>query len=140
MISVIVPTFNRREVLSRCLQALTEQDCPHSEYEVIVVVDGSTDGTQAFLKSLRTSFNLKVIDQANRGAAAARNAGLLAAAHKIVLFLDDDLICESNVVSEHIKAHESQERVLAFGPVLVETGEAGSAAKRATRKFYGEKV
>lgn len=140
MISVIVPTFNRREVLSRCLQALAQQDCPQSAFEVIVVVKGSTDGTQAFLDSLQTSLTLKVIDQANRGAAAARNTGLLAAAHKIVFFLDDNLICEPKAISEHIRAHESQTGILAFGPVLVQDRRAGSAAKRATRKFYADEV
>ena len=74
MISVIVTTFNRREILARCLQALAEQELPASQYEIIVVIDGSTDGTQAYLQTLRFEAALRVIDQPNRGLAAARNA------------------------------------------------------------------
>ena len=140
MISVVVTTFNRREMLSRCLQSLADQDCSHSEYEVIVVVDGSTDGTREYLRSLRTDIALRVIHQPNRGLAAARNAGLSAATQKVVMFLDDDLICSSQVISEHIRAHESKERVIAFGPVLVSSEKSERAALRATQKFYAAEI
>ena len=140
MISVIVTTYNRRELLSRCLQLLAEQDCPRSEYEVVVVVDGSTDGTQELLRSLQTDVAVRVIDQPNRGLAAARNAGLSAAAHKVVLFLDDDLMCAPQVISEHIRAHDNEERVLAFGPVLVSSEKSEHAAARATQNFYAEDI
>lgn len=140
MISVIVATYNRREVLGRCLQALAEQDFPASEYEIIVVVDGSTDGTQEFLRTLEIAPTLRVIDQPNRGLAAARNAGLRAAAHAIVLFLDDDLLCEPGTLSAHAKAHESGEHIVAFGPVLIGATSADGAASRLTRAHYSEQI
>lgn len=140
MISVIVSTFNRREILAKCLQSLAKQDCPKSQYEVIVVVDGSTDGTQEFLRTLQHDPALRVIDQPNRGLASARNAGLRAARNEVVLFLDDDLLCTPQVISEHLKVHEGSNRQLAFGPVLVSKGPYESAASRVTRAYYAEGV
>ena len=49
-ISVVIPTFNRCTLLRQCLDSLERQTLDHSAFEVIVVVDGSTDGTEAFLK------------------------------------------------------------------------------------------
>jgi len=100
-LSVVVATFNRREMLSKCLRALKAQDFPRSRFEVIVVVDGSTDGTEDFLKDCDFGPRLQVLVQENRGLAAARNAGLQAAKQEVVLFLDDDLLCAPNVLSEH---------------------------------------
>ena len=140
MISVIVTTYNRRELLSRCLQLLAKQDCSPSDYEVVVVVDGSTDGTQEFLHSLKIDLNLRTIDQSNRGLSAARNAGLRAATRKIVLFLDDDLMCSAEVITEHVRAHETEEELLAFGPVLVSPEHSEHAATRATQRFYAEEI
>ena len=140
MISVVVTTFNRREVLARCLQALEDQDCPPTQFEVIVVVDGSTDGTLEYLRSLRYGPALTVIDQPNRGLAAARNAGLAAARFEIVLFLDDDLLCKPRVVSDHLKAHTTGGKVLAFGPVLVAAAPLEAAAARLTRTYYADSI
>src|SRR5258708_12940009 len=130
MISIVVTTYDRRETLAKCLQALAEQDWPISNYEVIVVDDGSTDGTQEFLRTLKYGPVLRVLDQPNRGLAAARNAGLRAARNELVLFLDDDLLCKPQVVSEHLKAHERGNCQLAFGPVLVSSTPSECSASR----------
>lgn len=139
MMSVVVATYNRRDTLALCLKSLADQDCPASQYEVIVVVDGSNDGTQEFLGALSFGPNLKVIDQPNRGLAAARNAGLRAARNELVLFLDDDLICSPQVLTEHLRAHQSDDKLLAFGPVLVKAPTEG-VASRVTRQYYAESI
>jgi GT2 family glycosyltransferase/peptidoglycan/xylan/chitin deacetylase (PgdA/CDA1 family) len=140
MISVVVTTYNRRERLAQCLRALAAQDCPVSQYEVIVVVDGSTDGTQEYLRTIQFGFVLRVIDQPNRGLAAARNAGLLDARHEVVLFLDDDLVCMPNVLSEHSKAQRSGDKLLAFGPVLVSAAPFERVTARVARTYYAESI
>lgn len=84
--SVIVPAYNSEKTLSDCLRAIYSQDFPKDQFEVIVVDDGSTDGTGDVAKS----FGAHVFRQRNRGPAAARNAGLRAALGEWVAFTDAD--------------------------------------------------
>lgn len=86
MISVVIPAYNAEHTLAGCLQALKTQTLAPDE--VIVVDDGSTDRTAQVARS----FNVTLINQPNRGPAAARNAGVAAACGEIVLFTDAD--CE----------------------------------------------
>jgi len=73
----------------------------HREFEAVVVVDGSTDGTAAALRALNPSFALTVIEQDNQGRAAAVNRGVRAAGEEIVLILDDDMEADPALLSEH---------------------------------------
>ncbi len=118
-ISVVLPTFNRRELLERTLPTVLEQDFPAHEFEVIVVVDGSTDGTAEWLRSLRPSCGFKVIEQENRGQKAALNAGVRAASGRLILFLDDDLLCDKSLLAEHAAGHAGGGFTLVFGRIRV---------------------
>jgi GT2 family glycosyltransferase len=117
-ISVVIPTYNRRDVLARTLPTLFSQDFPTGEYEVVVVIDGSTDGTRDLLNEASSHCALKVIGQSNLGLAAARNAGLKAARGEVVLFIDDDLVCDPNLLREHIIFHDNGAPRVVSGPVL----------------------
>ena len=86
--SVVIPAFNAEKTLGDCLRALCEQDLPKSEFEVIVVDDGSNDATAQIAKAV----GVRVICQRNRGAGAARNAGSRAARGAWVAFTDADCI------------------------------------------------
>jgi glycosyltransferase involved in cell wall biosynthesis len=86
MISVIVPAFNAKAVLGVCLEALGSQTVPPDE--VIVVDDGSTDGTA----ELAQGYGVRLVRQANSGPSAARNAGARAAQGDLLLFTDADCI------------------------------------------------
>jgi len=88
MISVIVPAYNAGDTLSSCLSALRAQSLPGAQYEVVVVDDGSTDGTA----DIARQFGARLICQQNAGPAAARNRGAQAARGQILLFTDSD--CE----------------------------------------------
>jgi glycosyltransferase involved in cell wall biosynthesis/peptidoglycan/xylan/chitin deacetylase (PgdA/CDA1 family) len=101
--SVVIPTYQRRRVVAMCLQALARQDGAPS-FEVVVVVDGSTDGTAESLRSLELPFPLTVIEQPNRGRAAACNAGASAARGETLLFLDDDMEADPRLLAEHTEA------------------------------------
>lgn len=107
-LSVVVPTYNRRERLERVLQALAAQTVSPELLEVVVVDDGSSDGTAARLASLSTPFALVVKSQANGGPAVARNTGILAASGEKVLFLDDDVVPDPVLVEEHLRVHDAE--------------------------------
>lgn len=90
-VSIVVPVYNVEKYLSRCLDSILLQTMPNEDYEVILVDDGSTDSSGRICDeySLKCS-NFKVIHQKNSGVAAARNAGLDAAAGEYVTFVDSD--------------------------------------------------
>lgn len=102
--SVIVPTYQRRELVCEAVRALCglSYDGP---IEIIAVVDGSTDGTADALAKVDCTFPLRVIEQENRGQAAARNRGAAEATGEILLFLDDDMICEPDLIQQHARLH-----------------------------------
>ena len=105
-ISVVISTYNRAESLSRCLATLFEQDFSCDRFEVIVVVDGSSDETIGMLSSLRPRNELVVVAlEENRGTSAAKNAGARSARGEILLFLDDDMSCDRGLLSAHVAAH-----------------------------------
>jgi GT2 family glycosyltransferase len=123
LISVVVPTRNRWELLRVVLDALTHQEGVAPELiEVLVVVDGSTDSTSVELERALTPFRLQVIQQQRAGAAAARNRGWKAARADLVLFLDDDVVPGSRLLAEHVNAHRDEPTAVVMG--LVEQGPA----------------
>jgi glycosyltransferase involved in cell wall biosynthesis len=103
-LSVIIPTYNRREILLKTLEAYKRQTASDGIMEVVVVDDGSTDGTgEAVARSaLSSPFPIKLLRQDNRGLAAARNHGIRGAKGELILFGDDDIIPTANLVAEHI--------------------------------------
>jgi glycosyltransferase involved in cell wall biosynthesis len=109
-ISVVIPTFNRRERLGRVLSALVGQTTPPSEFEVIVVDDGSADGTSEWLSLQSFPFELRCLRQQNAGPARARNKGIEAARGEKVLFLDDDVVPCPELMAEHLRVHEAEGR------------------------------
>jgi glycosyltransferase involved in cell wall biosynthesis len=86
LISVVVPVYNGVKTLPECLAGLQKQTLAPEHYEVTVVDDGSTDGSA----DAAAQSGVRVIRQAHRGAAAARNAGIAAAHGEVVLFTDAD--------------------------------------------------
>jgi glycosyltransferase involved in cell wall biosynthesis len=87
LISVIIPTYNRREEVARAISSVLAQDMP--SFELIVVDDGSTDGTADGLETISDA-RLRVIVQPNAGVCAARNTGVAASSGRFVTWLDSD--------------------------------------------------
>lgn len=108
-ISVVVPTYNRNDVLLKCINALVNQDIGKELYEVIIVDDCSIDAPYNSLKKiLDENTNLKYIrHEKNKGLAAARNTGIVNSINEIILFLDSDIVVESSFVKGHLHMHES---------------------------------
>jgi glycosyltransferase involved in cell wall biosynthesis len=102
--SVIVPTHERRALLAEVLSALERQE--HApQLEVVVVDDGSRDGTADWLAGRRSTVPMQVLSQPQRGPAAARNAGVRAARGHFVAFLGDDTIPEPGWLAAHAARH-----------------------------------
>lgn len=97
-VSAIVCTYNRAERLERCLRSLARQTPPAGGLEIVVVDDGSTDGTQQMCVRLAGEMpNLRYVScGANGGLASARNVGLRAARGELLLYTDDDCIAEQD--------------------------------------------
>lgn len=114
-ISIIIPTYNRATRLQACLGALAQQAAPGSAFEVIVVVDGSTDDTRRMLDQLSVPFPLRVIWQPNQGQHIARNRGAETACGRHLLFLDDDIVAGPALVAEHVRVQDSADRTVGIG-------------------------
>jgi glycosyltransferase involved in cell wall biosynthesis len=116
-LSVIIPTYRRCFSVERALQALARQTMQPSNYEVIVSIDGSQDGTQEMVAGFRAPFALRSLWQPNRGRAAACNAGLHVAAGEVVILLDDDMEPASECLAHHAQSHLSGSRCGVMGAV-----------------------
>lgn len=104
-LSIVVPIYNVEAYLRKCVDSLLAQD--YSDYEIILVDDGSTDNCPAicdeyaspsFVNSLTRSVVIKVLHQANAGLSAARNSGIMAANGDYIMFVDSDDYIEPNVL------------------------------------------
>lgn len=129
-VSVVIPTFNRRGSLARCLASLSFQTFPLDDFEVIVVSDGSTDDTISFLQSFSSQFLLRWFSQENSGSAAAQNLGVGKAAGDIIIFLDDDCICEPGVIAAHVEAHAHGGQIVGLGTTLLHPDSLSGTLKR----------
>ncbi len=104
--SVIIPTYNRAEILKETLEALMNQSVSKKDYEVIVVNDGSTDSTEEVVLGMcRKHKNISYLAQENQGQGIARNAGLEKAQGKVVVIIGDDIIPTHDFLFEHQKFH-----------------------------------
>jgi len=113
--SIIVPVYNVALYLRECLDSILAQDSP-SEYEVILVDDGSTDNSGAICDEYAEKYpQFRVIHQKNQGVSAARNAGLDIACGEYALFVDGDDLCHNLLLSRLDSFAESAPDMIAFG-------------------------
>ena len=123
-VSVVVPTYNRSAGLTPVLLALLGDP---TTLELVVVDDGSTDGTADLLRDLEVSWpRLRPVTTENRGGAAARQHGIDIATGDVVLLLDDDVLAAQGLVSGHARLHAQgpSQVVLGYMPTKLPTGTA----------------
>ncbi|HXF69538.1 MAG TPA: glycosyltransferase [Thermoflexus sp.] len=113
--SVIIPTHNRKTLLRRCLAAASGQD--YSNYEVIVVDDGSTDGTGEMVRREFPRVHY-IRQEPNRGPAAARNRGIEVASGEIIAFTDDDCLLPPDFLSRLADGYRRYPDVAGVGGYL----------------------
>src|SRR5690242_16282570 len=88
--SVVVPTYNRPQPLSRCLDALARLYYPREQFEVIVVDDGSTESLAALVKNFQERLDIRYLREEHAGPGMARNVGAAHARGEYLAFTDDD--------------------------------------------------
>lgn len=101
--SIVIPNRNRADALAATLQSLAQQFVSPTKFEVVLVDDGSTDGSLEVVKRLigELDLTLELIEQENQGPAVARNRGAAAANYERLLFLDSDILADSRLLSFH---------------------------------------
>ena len=108
-------------------------------FEIILVDDGSHDGTGPWARSLHTPCQLRVIVRKPKGPASARNAGIEVACGRLLLFLDDDILCDGRLVAEHVAGHREAPGGLVHGRISLAPGGPNTLAARAACSWYAKR-
>ena len=112
LISVIIPTYNRQDVIGECIASLQAQTYPH--FEAILIDDGSADETVAVCKELaKNDSRLVLVEAAHGGVSAARNKGLDIAKGQYILFVDSDDMAHPLLLEELLTAMQSSNAPIA---------------------------
>lgn len=116
-ISLIIPTYNK---LSRLKLMLCSLEHVHGieDAEIIIVNDGSVDGTKELLQKYQSRKNFKILHGQNRGRSASRNWGVKEASSEIIVFSDDDLLIHPDFLAEHWKIHQCSSTSLIHGCIF----------------------
>ncbi len=121
MISVIIPTHNRKNLLKQCVRSVLRQDFPSHGYEIIVIDDGSRDDTEVFLK--KASRHIKNLsyhrNPVNQGRSSARNKGIDLARGEIIAFTDDDCVLPREWLSGIIQTFQRHPDAAAVGGSII---------------------
>ena len=128
-LSVVIPTMNKVDLLRCTLEALARQEAgPGVRWEVVVVNDGSSDGTAAYLEMAPREFEERgltltvVSPAANVGRARARNLGARSARGRWILFLDDDIVAPPGLLRAHLELLQTGAQVGTIGHAVTDPG------------------
>jgi glycosyltransferase involved in cell wall biosynthesis len=119
-VTVIIPTYNRKNLLRETIVSLFNQSYPRDKYEIIIVDDGSTDGTEHMIGELRKDApcRLKYFKKNNAGPAAARNLGIKNAEGEIIAFTDSDCMTHPDWLKNGLKWFSKSDVVFVSGQKL----------------------
>ena len=114
LVSVIIPVYNVEKYIEKCIESVLEQT--FGDFEIIVVIDGSTDGSEAIARRLQEENpgKITVINQENKGLGGARNTGIINARGKYLLFVDSDDYIEKELLADATKIIESENSDIVF--------------------------
>ncbi len=137
-ISIVIPTYNRLPILQKCLLALEKQQFNHeliSQYEIVLIDDGSTDETLTWIAENQSQLtHVKIFQQDHQGAAAARNLGIKKAEGDTIIFIDSDLVVTENFLQAHsnalVRGREKLGSDLAEGEALRDLAEGEALRDR----------
>jgi glycosyltransferase involved in cell wall biosynthesis len=110
LISIVIPTYNRRQLLSYTLDSIVKQQFEYGSFEVIVVDDGSSDGSEEVAKQYEGRLDTKYCFQEDKGyrVASARNLGIARASGEIIVFVDSGVLLASGALKAHWEHHASR--------------------------------
>lgn len=134
-ISILIPTRDRRELLRRALLSIAKQETD-AAYEVLVAVDGSTDGTTELVQSLSGTLDVRARVGPSRGRAGALNGILEEARGDLIVILDDDMRVVPDFLERHRRHHASDLDVCVMGAAPVELGRGSTHAARYIRDKF----
>ncbi len=137
-LTVVVPTYQRRDRALQLLRALGAQTLAASDFETVVCIDGSTDGTREALASFEAPYALYLVEQENRGRASARNAAIRMGRGEILVMLDDDMEPAPGCLEAHLAAHRGHDRRGVLGAVPIRVApDAPAASRYIAQRFNG---
>lgn len=116
-LSVVIATFNRLGLLRRLLSQLAKQTLAAADFEVVVVDDGSTEPVAQALEPKPYPYALRVVSQANAGAAAARDRGIREARADVIVITDDDMQVPEGYLAAHLAQHPDGSRRVVVGRI-----------------------
>lgn len=120
--SIVIPTFNRKALLSRCLESLLDLDYPLERFEIIIIDDGSKAGAGEFLSSRYNLNNGRIKylrNEQNKGVAASRNIGFSQASGELIVSLDDDCQVERSWLKDLVETFNCFPAASAVGGSVV---------------------
>ncbi len=117
VVSVVIPTYNRKRKLARLIRSILESNYPRDRLEIIVVDDASTDGTHEYIKRLFP--RVKVIrNNEEKLLAESRNIGIRASKGEYIFLIDDDNVVDKNTIRELVEFMEKHPEVGVTGPIM----------------------
>ncbi|WFE28715.1 glycosyltransferase [Solwaraspora sp. WMMD791] len=135
--TVIIPTYNRSELLSHTLESLTRQQLPADQFEVIVVDDGSTDDTADAATHFHDRLDLRYHHQPDEGfrVAAARNIGIADARSPICVFTDAGVLLHTDNLTQHLASHQATPGPAAVLPYLYGLSDSGEGGEHVAERL-----
>ncbi|MDD4694467.1 MAG: glycosyltransferase family A protein [Firmicutes bacterium] len=115
-VTVLIPTYNRKDILHKVLSGLFKQET-ECQFEIVIVDDGSTDGTFESLKELDPPVEVVFISVKHQGPSGARNSGLRISRGDLIIFMDSDIYPSPEFVEAHYRSH-TKDNLIGHGPVI----------------------
>lgn len=121
-LSIIIPVYNVEKYIEKCIISLIDQNIPHSDYEILVINDGTKDNSVAIVKELQKDFaNIRLIEKENGGLSSSRNKGIEYAKGEYIWFVDSDDYIDNNVLSQLLeKVFNENLDIVIFGHKEIE--------------------
>ncbi|MFC2172744.1 glycosyltransferase family 2 protein [Acidobacteriota bacterium] len=113
-ISVVIPTYNRKDTLEHVLPTLARQTYPAGDYEILLCDSGSTDGTLELVEKMAIP-NLRMLIGDNLGRSGARNRGIRESRGQLICFTDADILADPRLLEEHARIHLMEPKVAVVG-------------------------
>jgi glycosyltransferase involved in cell wall biosynthesis len=129
LLSVVIPTHKRANMLAKALSALAEQTFPTNQSEVIVVMDGPDPATELMLRKSSFPFSLRWFTQPHKGTPAARQLGVASARASVLVFIDDDIVVTHGFMQAHYVLHQQESRLVVLGALKPSPDSRGGFAE-----------